>query len=109
MKKRFLAFVAVGFLLLGGSTLAADVTFAVKAANAPQASFHYVKVSGGLPKTKLVKSATEVDGVSYYVWKTSIRGIAHVCGIADLPTASAKCVGEFGKQLQVKGTFVVLK
>ncbi|KRA42030.1 hypothetical protein [Devosia sp. Root635] len=109
MKRRSLLLAIAGTLLVAGSALAADVTFAVKAGNAPAAAFQYVMTSGGLPKTKLVNTATVIDGVSYYTWKTSLRGIAHVCGLPDLPTASSKCVGEFGKQLEIAGNFVVLK
>ena len=110
MKKRSLAFASIGFVLMAGCTLAADVTFAVKvSSNAPQAAFHYVKVSGGLPTTKVVKTATVVDGAEYFVWKTSLRGIAQVCGILSLPTAGSKCVGEFGKQLKISDNFVVLQ
>jgi hypothetical protein len=109
MKLRSLMLALAGTMLMAGSALAADVTFAVKVSgDAPQAAFHYVKVSGGLPKTQVVRTATEVNGVDYFVWKTSLRGIAHVCGILNLPTASSKCVGEFGKQLQLADNFVVL-
>ena len=109
MKKRSMTLAGAAFLLLAGGAVAADVTFAVKADDAPQAAFHYVKLSGGLPKTKVVKTAKVIDGVSYFLWKTSLNGLAHVCGIPNLPTASAKCVGKFGEQLQVKGDFIVLK
>lgn len=89
--------------------LGADVTFAVKGPPGGKAAFHYVLVAGGLPKTKTVTKTTEIDGVDYYVWKTSIAKIAHVCGFHVTSTASSKCVGEMGKPLKVQGNFVVLK
>lgn len=108
MKRSFvLAFAAS--LLMAGSAIAADVTFAVPAGNASAAAFHYIKTSGGLPTSKRVTKVSEVNGGRYFLWKTSLRGIAHVCGIQDLPTASSHCVGVPGRtELQVSGNFVVL-